>query len=593
MADDDPLANLRKPTEEARVDLEHMPDAESGPSEDAPGFVVAGTNPVDLDGVAVDLFELPAFDWGMTPWPNQALRVRAVVDAAGEVVANLAWEAPETDSPDVCVYRVLFRDGDRPDDECTDVQGTLTLTCGLGAEDAAAVNPPESAVRFYEVWCYRGVSTQAALKSSPYPLAAAALVWPPSGVDLSFDHGQIVAAWRDVPDASQQFRWAKQSTQTARGYIPTPDECETAPGGGFVDWDVQPGQKYVYTIYAGGEIDGHLEWSVPVRRQAKAPAALRPVGDLRVIRQEGRYAVDLCWTRIPGVDVRIYRSQARPTVGSHEVGVIPAADLASETELREQDCLKRRPSYEGDVGWIRDVAIPEDCAQLFFTPVTVFEDKCAPGVPREILNLRPPVEPYVEDRVERILVIFEWPQGASDVCLYVSAPGQTIDPATYPQLDRISHEDHRTFGGFRVEREKFKAGTCELHLAACKFGKEARFSEPVSVQHSFPTMLRYRIETSAGIRRTKRTLTIEAQEDIREADLMLAWHPTLLPLTPADREQVLRKWRLELRRGQPESVQLEDFPGPGFVRLLARPGKPIAVIDPPVGQLLIPKREDR
>ena len=42
MADDDPLANLRKPTEEARVDLEHMPDAESGPSEDAPGFVVAG-----------------------------------------------------------------------------------------------------------------------------------------------------------------------------------------------------------------------------------------------------------------------------------------------------------------------------------------------------------------------------------------------------------------------------------------------------------------------------------------------------------------------------------------------------------------------
>lgn len=232
MADDDPLANLRKPTEEARVDLEHMPDAESGPSEDAPGFVVAGTNPVDLDGVAVDLFELPAFDWGVTPWPNQALRVRAVVDAAGEVVANLAWEAPETDSPDVCVYRVLFRDGDRPDDECTDVQGTLTLTCGLGAEDAAAVNPPESAVRFYEVWCYRGVSTQAALKSSPYPLAAAALVWPPSGVDLSFDHGQIVAAWRDVPDASQQFRWAKQSTQTARGYIPTPDECETAPGGG-------------------------------------------------------------------------------------------------------------------------------------------------------------------------------------------------------------------------------------------------------------------------------------------------------------------------------------------------------------------------
>ena len=36
----------------------------------------------------------------------------------------------------------------------------------------------------------------------------------------------------------------------------------------------------------------------------------------------------------------------------------------------------------------------------------------------------------LQDRVERILVIFEWPQGASDVCLYVSAPGQTIDPAT-------------------------------------------------------------------------------------------------------------------------------------------------------------------
>lgn len=266
-------------------------------------------------------------------------------------------------------------------------------------------------------------------------------------------------------------------------------------------------------------------------------------------------------------------------------------DTPTENQVGERAPHEHSLRHEAQIrSALIQIAVPDTSPESHFTPVTASDRQRPPGKSREWVRLQPPEDPFVEDRVDWILVVFEWPEGASHVQLYVSEMGRPVDPAKLPPLKRISEQDHRTFGGFRVERSRFKAGTCELHLAGCRFSEgQPKFSGTTSVTHTFPTLVRYRFDIANSFRKRRRLLTILADEDVRDAELMLTWSGQFLPLSSADRESVLLRTTLNLRRRQPVQIDLSErvpeMPQSGFVRLLCRPNNPIALIDPPIDQL--------
>ncbi len=105
----------------------------------------------------------------------------------------------------------------------------------------------------------------------------------------------------------------------------------------------------------------------------------------------------------------------------------------------------------------------------------------------------------------------------------------------------------------------------------------------------FPALVRYKFETVSTFRKNRCLLSIIADEDVRDAELMLAWNSQMLPLSSADREQILLQTTLNLRRREAVKIDLSErvqhMPQTGFLRLLCRPSSPIALIDPPIEQL--------
>lgn len=589
-----PFERLRAASRAAQEPVEVQDDESVEPEEtpeESEGLPRCGTSSVDVGGMRVDVSALAGYDYGAAPWERTSVTVKPVEDARGRWSADISWLPPALPAGQVGLYRVMLGEGKEPDVNCEEVETTLCVTTECSTRDAAWINTPQSAVRYYEVWCYAAATLEKALVARPYLVGSSFIVWPVSELAAVVDHGQVVVSWNAPHDSGLQFRWIRQ---TPREKLNAPDcrpeEGEPTPSTGFSDREVAPGEEYFYSVFAGVEVGGQVEWATPVRTRVKVSAVLRPVMDLQVFPRDGGTGVDLCWSPVAGAEVRIYRSEVKPQHAAHEVGVIDEDELQPQVNLRAEDRLPYRPVIEGDLVWMRDVALPDTGAELYFTPVTSADHRCAPGKYQEWVRLQPPVDPFVDDRVDWILVVFEWPEGASDVQLYVSEVGRPVDPARLPPLERISEQDHRTFGGFRVDRARFKAGTCDLHLAGCRFGAgEPKFSATSSVTHTFPALVRYGLEAVTSLRKTRWMLTIVADEDVRDAELMLAWNSRFLPLSSTDREKMLMQTTVNLRRREPVRIDLservEQMPQAGFLRLLCRPSSPIALIDPPLHQL--------
>lgn len=588
-----PFAGLTMPgTATASHSRGSRESAESDRPVDDHRFPRRGATPVTLKDLSVDLGQLREYNWAEQPWDDQTLEVKVSNASEAGWQVELSWDPAPLDIGTVAIYRVLVGEGHTPDPECADIEGTLLLTMECHAVDALWINPPDSAVRYYDVWCYYGDTLEGALSSPPLPLSSGHVVLPPTGITQYVDYGQVVLSWDGWEDPSRTVRVIRQDPREARAEgIPRPEEGDEAIGSQFVDEDVQPGGDYLYTVFAGVEVDGNLEWSQWSRKRVKVPADVKPVLDLQVLASGDGRTVDLCWTPVPGAEVRVYRSLRRPALEAHRLGPIDVAELTERVNLRATDLLPHRPVYETDKAWIRHVPIPPDSAELHFTPVTTVGQMCVPGRTLDWLSLRPPQEPFVEDRVEWLLVVFEWPVGATDVLLYPSGVGQLVRPAEREPLERISQDDHRVYGGFRVDRRQLTAGAFDIHLCSYRFSDGEHYSDLATITHHSPTLVRYEISTEPKFRGRRVLLTLTADEEVRDAQFRLVWHPTLLPLSLGDSERTLMQRTLNLRERQEVPIDLSahgiDMPKAGFVRLISRPDQPIAVIDPPINQLCL------
>lgn len=569
--------------------------ADGARPDDPPAVGRRTINVADLD---IDVDTMAIWDYAEAPAEPLDAAVRVTAQPGGHWLATLEWAAPADDGS-VSVFRVIVGDGEAPETACDEVDGTLTVTTDTVARDATSINRPDSAIRHYEVWRYVGRTPAEAIAMPPHLYALGQVVWPPLGVRWTVDHGQVVVTWIDL-DEPGLFRWGRQTPREARRHRLGPDDCHETSGAGLVDADSKPGEKYVYTIFAAANSsgDGITAWSdVPVKVQIKVPEVLVPVMDLDVQRDPDHpQVVNLSWSDPPSGRVEIYRSERAPAPDIHAVGAIEATSLGSaEIGLFEDDRVNHPVSVNDGRAVMRHLPVPEGQAEVHFTPVTVAEGIAVPGLSVSWLRLEPPRGVFLEDRVDWVLLPFEWPDGASQVLLYLTSPGGVPDPKAMAPVLTMSRREHQLVGGMQVPRSLIPPGPCSLHLVSHRRTAEAEtFSVSVGLDHTFPVLVRYEVVRRQKMRGSQVLLVLSSGSTVQGVDLVLAHRPDSLPLAPTDSKIIHRFNKVRIpatsEGAPPVQINLSELlgsalPAQGYWRLLARPESNVALLDPPLDQL--------
>lgn len=556
-----------------------------------------GRRHLSVDGVEIDVLEMAEDDWADPPHAPLDLSFDLRDVSSGQWALSISWPAP--DDGDVSVYRVIAGDGERPNTDCDDLDATVGVVTEPQLLDGTTNAVPLAAARYYEVWRYRGASIADAVVRPPYRYAEGFFVWPPINVSANVDHGQAVIAWDLIDDAGLTHRWLRLARREAQNpaHRPGPADAAESPPGGFVDRDAEPGQKYVYLIFSGVEVDGDVIWAdQPHRVRLKIPEVLLPVTDLEIEHDlERDDVVHLSWTPVPSGKVVIYRSATAPREDIHEAGELDVAALASEEYgLAEEDAIARHPVRRDDEGrmWMRDVSVPRGHAEVHFTPVTQAGPKGVPGRSVGWLRLSPPAGAFLEDRVDWVLIVFEWPSGAEQVNLYATTASGPLDPAAVNPIEIIREDDHLRFGGFRVPRAKFAPGDCRIHLAAQRnYAGESVFSPTCMIEQTFPALVYYALDIRRGrAGKAKVLLTVWGPTPHEGVVMALAWRSGSLPLAQRDTELPKPLCMTPPLRIGPDRMTMEltltaPLPTAGYLRMLTRPGDQIALMDPPLDTL--------
>ncbi|MDQ1250771.1 MAG: hypothetical protein QG597_5151 [Actinomycetota bacterium] len=565
---------------------------------------------IQLDGDEIDVASMAEDDWAEPPHAPHDLVFEAREESGGQWSLTISWPMPEDSRGELSVFRVIGGEGEPPNSDCDDVDATVDVTLGSSVVDGTTNATPLAAARYYEVWRYRGSSISDAVSRSPYRYGEGYFIWPPINVSAGVDHGQVVVAWDLVEDDAVAYRWLRLSRRDALNpaHRPGPDDAAESPPGGFVDRDAEPGQKYVYLIFSGVRSGSEVLWSdQPHRVRLKVPEVLTPVMDLAITHDVDREdVVHLSWTAVPSGKVVIYRSAKAPREDVHEAGEMEITALGSdEYGLPEADAIARHPIQRDAEGrmWMRNVSVPDGLAEVHFTPVTQAGVNGVPGKSVGWLRLSLPGTPFLEDRVDWVLVVFEWPAGAEQVNLYATTAAGHLDPAAAVPMEVIREDEHLRFGGFRVPRAKFAPGPCRIHLAAQrKYDGQTVFSATCVMEQVFPSLVYYTLDIKRGrTGKPKVTLTVWGPASHDGVRMALAWRSDSLPLAKSDTESPSAKSDTDspkplcvpppLRVGpQPTTVELSDLltvplPTTGFLRMLTHPGDQVALVDPPLNVL--------
>lgn len=533
------------------------------------------------------------------PEPHERYPLRITVTPAstqGQWAATLAWPAPPTGAA-VSLFRVIMADGCAPNSNCDSVEATLGVVDTTTMLDDTATNPAGSASRFYEVWRYSGSSPMDAAARPPYLFAQGHVVWPPLRVSAAVDNGQVVVSWPAFPDRAERYRYLRQ---VKVGQRLGADDAEVSSLPGFVDRTVEPGGDYEYEIYTETMLAGAEQLSErPAKVRAHIPHLLHPVSDLRVEVRPGQPdIVDLSWTTLASGEIDIYRSDHAPAAGLHELGAMDQESVRSEDlGLQHAIVVRNHPQQAAGRTYLREVAVPPNRAEVYFTPVTRAEGRALVGRTVPLLRPQAPHGAFLEDRVDWVLLVFAWPDGASQVKLFLTARDDHVDPRTGTPTMTISREEHAAFGGMRIGRDLLPPGPITLHLAGYRmYAGAAEHSPPVRLDADLSVVAHYQLEKVRGGRfrgGTKLLLTLWSQVVLSGVDLVLVHRPDGLPLCAADQADVLARLvgvTIQDKRASAKPIDLSELltkplPSAGYVRVLVRPGANIALVDPPVAQL--------
>lgn len=553
-----------------------------------------------IDFGAIDLEAFTPFDFSQPAAEPGTLR--ATIAPTG---TSLTWTAFETHQP-IVIYRVVSRDDGPPwsPDEA-DVALVTEQTSGLDPR------PPGSAVRHFQVWANAGASRQAAQQAQPTLVAGVSLVSPVIDLVIREEDGAVIGQW-SVWDGVSNVQILRipiaKAAHSAGNSVYRILEFDVNLGG-FVDREADRGRQYLYQVYTEAIVDDVIKLSSPINVPIKVSAALERVGDLAVhqFRHGGDRLFDVSWTAPPAGKVVVFRSEGGPAPGSTTAEIGESA--LTQTGLNMDSSLARpiNPIGDGRVG-MSSVPWPRAWNRAFFTPVTILEGRAVLGTTIAATDTDTITDAKITERVDRQVVTFSWPAGASSVLMFTGPIGGDAAAAVTGRPVEITREDWEKLGGLHL-RDTLPSVGCTIHLVPVAFDDGRRVNgEPCSVKYPFLVRMYYRIDIKRNLLRkpVSALISLVAADPIAvPTAFVLVHHQTRLPLDIDDGE-LLRvsldgepgaqlsnrivldhmitepdgnRWRAELsKRG-------------GFIRLFvdidaARLSR-WALIDPPIGELCL------
>jgi hypothetical protein len=517
------------------------------------------------------------------------------IDANGAL--RLSWD--RLDSKGVVLYRVVTSDAYLP---YSPESGDVLVT----TEDVAAVDrrPFSGATRSITVWVNVGPNPAAARHSQPRLLASGSAVAPVTDVELRVSEGIVTAEWSVQPGVDRVEVLRVPAASVGRtGYVGRFRLPGLAPRATSLrDAEVTPGERYQYRFFAVVSGSGSDVLSEPVVRDVEIAAPVLPVTQLRArqYEEDGRTLVDLEWPAPSATgDVRIYVT-TKPH-GATE-GMEMAVEALAQAGLPDGARQLQQPEVVDGVGRLDGVPWPANEPRLFLTAVTIRGGRACVGKSVALVQVGTISEVKLVQRVNWQLLTFDWPLGAAEVQVYLSAPGMAV-PENVAPWRSIDRETYDAQGGLRISLVRMgELGRCDLHLRPVSYNAgQAVAGADTRVSYGGMLRLLYRLAEQPGqpSGRWNRTVSpsrwfLQLQSDQQRPPtgslaLVLVHNAGRLPLDDADGTPVLRL-RVATPALEPVYVAEVQRSVPGFYRLFVEgdPSLPfdVALLDPPVHTLM-------
>lgn len=555
--------------------------------------------PSELEGLEhADFCE---YDFGST-FEKSALSI-----AAKDGGYSLSWAPHPATESGLVLYRIVSGENSAPyKPEVGELLGVTTQTSWTDERSTT------SAVRVYQVWAHSGTDVPDATSRQPELVAEGETVSPVTNFVLDEDEGRVIGRWS-----------AWTGTKAVRIYRIPLDGVSPASNDpryqihgnaenltGFVDVDVERGQRYLYRALSEVTVGAGTRQSRAAQNEILVSVVLQPVDDLVVDSGTGRSdsSFDLVWTDPESGTVVVYRTEEPPDAGLR-------FENLPESALEVQGLTPRmrlaHPATAGDAGTSRmhGVPWPTGWDRAYLTPVTLLNGSARVGT--TTVQTRP-IDPVTDARIiERCssqVVTFGWPKSAASVFAYIGPRNHTPEDLLegQPSLE-ISSARYQRDGGLTFSAP-LPASGCSVHLVPIAYSRGERVTGTVTtLDYEGLTEMRYRLDRSESADGRRRVSVIVASRVDTDppAPFILVYNRTRLPLSARDGEPMamtdvndhtgrLTRQFLPPRLG-PQwvdtgcSADVADVTG--YIRLFldfdSTSARHYALLDPPVSQLVL------
>jgi hypothetical protein len=465
---------------------------------------------------------------------------------------DISWLLPSGPSNVSRIYRVTFADGYKP---FSPEEGVLATTTETAVSDPG---PIPGAVRYYAVWINEGRDETNARNAQPCLLAEGYIVSPPGDVAIGEDHGTVFGRWA-VPDGVDRVEVQRiPAAMAASGtYLSQYSIArDSANLKGFSDPSCPAGSDVIYRVFAVVESDdGEFLISPPVSCKMSRAGVAPDMGEIEAFSHDDRPVVDLAWRQSVEADVRIFRTDRPPSIGTQRTVPISALETIFEAAPAEVE-VKVSPEWSDGTAKAIGIPWPQDWARVYFTAVYIDRETAVVGPTATLARNGKITDAVVHQRVTWQQLSFNWPIGADEVRVHSMPPNVQLGEQPGEPIHIVTFDEHRELGAIRFtgQRGLPKEG-CDLYLQPVTYNVEGAVrGDPFVVEYKGLLRIMYQVvdapqievQGRLGVRPAQAqpspTAVVQIATDWQPPDLALEFtmvsNDKRLPLWSADGEKV-------------------------------------------------------
>jgi len=512
---------------------------------------------------------------------------------------EVSWLPPSGPSNVSRIYRVIFADGYKP---FSPEEGVLATTTETAVSDPG---PTPGAVRYYAVWINEGRDETDARNAQPRLLAEGYTVSPPGDVSIGEDHGTVYGRWTKSigVDRVEIQRIPADMAANGTDYLSQYSIArDSANLKGFSDPFCPAGSDVIYRVFAVVEsTDGEFLISSPVSHKVSRAGVAPDMGEIEAVSHDDRPVVDLAWRQSVEADVRIFRTDRPPSIGTQRTVPVSALGAIFEAALAEVE-VKVSPDWSDGMAKV-EIPWPPGWARIYFTAVYFDRETAVLGPMATLTRNGKITDAVVHQRVTWQQLSFSWPIGADEVQVHSTLPNVQLGEQPGEPIHIVTFDEHRELGAIRFNGQRGlpKEG-CDLYLQPVTYNMEGAVrGDPFVVEYKGLLRIMYKVVDAPQIELQNRrggrpaqaqpspTALVQIATDWQPPDLALEFtmvaNDQRLPLWSADGKKVdtarfaappARKWTTVFE------FQRANYPN-SLVRLFATNpgvGLDLAVLDP-------------